>query len=183
MKVLNKIVIVTLFCSMIFLDGFSSCNDINNLPLNVPIVINFSTSGTNTSLSDSKTVRLSDYKDWRDNQNNIDSASFVSAAYWTLSTSSGLKGDINVKLKDQFGSVLFSKTVNNYSASSSIGTPYKLSLSASEIKLIDTYLRTLSDINPDLTFTGEFTISNITGTSPFQLTGKVEIVLEAAVKL
>ncbi|MBK7980246.1 MAG: hypothetical protein IPK06_09680 [Ignavibacteriae bacterium] len=83
------------------------CDELNNLPLNIPIVVNFSTSGNNTTISESQSFCLSDYDKWQENQEKLKSATFVSAAYWTESTSAGLQGDINVNLSDQFGNTLF----------------------------------------------------------------------------
>ncbi len=181
MNKITKILLSLLIASLVFVNG---CDELNKLKVNVPLIVNFSTSGTNTVLTESENFCLSDYEDWRENQEDVNSATFVSAAYWTESASLGLQGDVTAVLADQFGDVLFTYTINNYAAASNIDTPYTLELNEKQIDAINTYLSVIGDQQNDLCFQASLTLSNITGTAtPFQLRGRVEIVIEADVEL
>ncbi len=181
MNKITKILLSLLIASLVFVNG---CDELNKLKVNVPLIVNFSTSGTNTVLTESENFCLSDYEEWRDNQEDVNSATFVSAAYWTEVASPGLQGDVTAVLADQFGDVLFTYTINNYAAASNIDTPYTLELNEKQIDAINTYLSVIGDQQNDLCFQASLTLSNITGTAtPFQLRGRVEIVIEADVEL
>lgn len=180
-KIISKFLMLAIFVGISFSGG---CDELNNLPLNIPIVVNFSTSGNNTTISESQSFCLSDYDKWQENQEKLKSATFVSAAYWTESTSAGLQGDINVNLSDQFGNTLFSVTLNNFKASDNIDKPFTLELSEAQIQALNTYLGSISENGNDQCFNASITISDISGTStPYQLVGRVEIVIEADVEL
>lgn len=180
-KIIGKFLIFILFIGISFSGG---CDEISNLPLNIPIVVNFSTSGNGTSISESESFCLSDYDKWQENQEKLKSATFLSAAYWTESTSAGLQGDINVNLTDQFGNTIFSVTLNNFKAADNIDKPFTLELNEAQIQAFNTYLSSLAENSNDLCFNSSITISNISGsTTPYQLTGRVEIVIEAALEL
>jgi len=177
----NKLALLSIFVGFTFLN---SCDELNNLPLNIPIRVNFSTSGSDSQLIENQSFWLSNVQEWRDNQENINSANFVSAAYWTQSASPGLQGDINVALADENGNLLFSINIPNYKAADNLDTPYTLELSQNQIQALDDYLSTIGNDGNDHSFIASLTISNITGSStPYSLTGRVEIVLEADVEL
>ena len=182
MNKITKILLSLLFASLIFVNG---CDELNNLAVNVPLIVHFSTSGSNTQLPpESASFCLSDYEEWRDNQEDVNSATFVSAAYWTEFASPGLQGDVTAVLADEFGNELFSYTINDYAAASNIDTPYTLELNENQIEAINTYLSVIGAQQNDLCFQASLTLSNITGTStPFQLNGRVELVIEADVEL
>ncbi|MBK8945460.1 MAG: hypothetical protein IPM32_09360 [Ignavibacteriae bacterium] len=180
-NIFNKILILAFIVGISFSVG---CDELNNLPINVPIVVNFSTSGNNTTISESENFCLSDYEKWRENQDKVQSATFVSAAYWTESASAGLQGDVSVQLSDQFGNTIFSVTLNNYKAADNIDKPFTLELTETQIQAMNEYLESLSENENDQCFNSSLTISDITGTvTPYQLTGRVEIVIEADVEL
>ena len=178
----NKFILLIIFGSVIFSTG---CDELNNLPLNIPVAFPFSTSGSSTALSDSATIRLSDVQEWRDNQDDIESVKYLSAAYYTESVSAGLKGDILVEVYNPLtNTVMLSETIKNVDPTKYINNAYVLGFSEAQIKLFDAYLSTLTSNNNDLSIKGRYKISSITGTTtPFQLTGRVEIVLETTVAL
>ncbi|MCB9259567.1 MAG: hypothetical protein H6612_09455 [Ignavibacteriales bacterium] len=178
--ILNRFFLLTLFASFSFFNG---CDELTNLPINVPMVFPISTSGTNTTLTESASACLSQFDDWQQYQEDIQSATFVSAAYWTESASSGLTGNVNVTVSDNLGNVLFSVSIPNYAASSNIDQPYTLELTENEIIAFNDYLSQVGD-SGDRCFNASLTISNITGNStPYSLTGRVEVVVEADVEL
>ena len=181
MNKITKILLSLLFASLIFVNG---CDELNNLAVNVPLIVHFSTSGSDTQLTESESFCLSDYEDWRDNQEDVNSATFVSAAYWTEFASSGLRGDVTVTLADQFGNVLFTYTISDYAAANNIDVPFTLELNENQIDAINTYLSVIGSQQNDLCFQSSLTVSNITGTiTPYQLNGRVELVVEADVEL
>jgi hypothetical protein len=181
MNKLTRIIFTLIFASLLFFNG---CDELSNLAVNVPLIVHFSTSGTNTQLTESESFCLSDYQDWRDNQEDVNSATYVSAAYWTEFASAGLQGDVTLTLADQFGNQLFSYTINDYAAAANIDTAYTLDLNETQINAINTYLSIIGDQQNDLCFQSSITISNITGTTtPYRLNGRVEVVVEADVNL
>jgi hypothetical protein len=181
MNKLTRIIFSLIFASLLFFNG---CDELNKLKVNVPLIVNFSTSGTNTQLTESESFCLSDYEDWRENQEDVNSATFVSAAYWTESASLGLQGDVTVVLANQFGDELITYTISNYAPASNINIPVTLELNEKQIDAINNYLSLIGDQQNDLCFQASLTLSNITGTAtPFQLRGRVEIVIEADVEL
>lgn len=180
-RIILNVIALGLF-SLLFIG--SSCDDLNNLPVNVPVVVNFSTSGSNTTLTESQQFCLSDYQEWKDNQDGVNGASFVKIAYWTESATAGLQGDITVSLSDQFGNQLFAVTLENVKAADYIDNPFAITLEEAQIQAIDDYLSVIGTDQNDLCFSGSLTISNISAdSSPYQLSGRVEMVIEADVTL
>ncbi len=179
---IKKITLFTLFMS---LTVFNGCDELNNLPLNIPIKFSFSKTGSNTTINENQSVWLSSVQDWRDNQENINSASFISAAYWTIKpTSEGLQGDVNVSLSDESGKLLFSINIPNYKAADNLDKPYTLKLNQNQIQAMDDYLSLIGKDGNDHSFTASLTVSNITGaSSPYTISGKVEVVLQADIDL
>ena len=67
-KIISKFLMLAIFAGISFSGG---CDELNNLPLNIPIVVNFSTSGNNTTISESQSFCLSDYDKWQENQEKL----------------------------------------------------------------------------------------------------------------
>ncbi len=180
MKYLNKIVLLFLTSSLLF---FSGCDELSQLTLNVPLVINFGTSGPNTSTEDTEYFCLSDYTDWEENQDDIESAKFLTASYWTLDATPNLEGNVTVYLYDSNGSVIFTYNLGTITAADYIDEPFELTLTQAQIDVFDGVLSNLSGNNG--CFTSKLTVTNITGTTNssgnYVLNGKVEIVLETEV--
>lgn len=163
---------------------FTSCDELSQLPINVPVSIEFTSSGTNTSLTETNYFCLSDYEEWRDNQDDIQSVTFLTASYWTLDGSSpNLRGDLVFTLLNASGTAIFTFDFGTITAANYEDTAFELQLTAAQIQALDDYLSDLA-VN-DKCFQSVLTITNITGDTNIQgqyvLNGKVEIVLEAEV--
>lgn len=183
MNKLKKITIILIPILMLFI---TSCDDLNNLALNVPVEVPFSVSGSETNLNESVEFSLSQAEAWRENQDDINSAKFLTASYWTLEgTSSNLEGDLTFSLYNNVGSLLFSYDFGRIVASDYVTNALQMQLTDSQIAAFDNYLNNLS--NNDASFRAEVTVSNISGNTNtsgnFVLNGKVEIVLETDVNV
>ncbi|NOX65339.1 MAG: hypothetical protein GXO85_05950 [Chlorobi bacterium] len=180
-KTTKIIIIVALFSSLAI---FSGCDKLGNIPLNVPIEIKFTLSGSETSAQETVTFCLNQYQEWNDNKDKIQSVKFLSAAYWTLDYSpSALKGTINAALKDKNGLTLLSINLPNVSPGDYITDGYKIELTKDELDAFNAYLDNLQE-DPSCsipTFTAEISVTNVTGGTPYTIHGKVELILEAEV--
>jgi hypothetical protein len=184
MKKISKIIASLLFITSLML--FSGCDNLSDIPLNIPIGVEFSLSGNETSLEGTTSFCLNQYKEWTDNKDALKSVSFISTSYWTKAvTPSDLSGTINIALKGAAGEPIFNVTMKDVALNTFINKPYKIVLTKAEIDAFNGYLDGIKE-GPDCTnpsFTAEINISNITGsTSPYNITGKIEIVLEAVVE-
>ncbi len=186
-KSLIKIVI-----SFVFITFFigSSCDDLSQLTLNVPLVIEFISEGPNTTSSDEEFFCLSSYEEWRDNQEDIESAKYLAASYWTLEgedfsqTTPNLRGNVSFSLFES-GIHLFTVSFGNITAADYLENPYVLELNESDVQALDDILLNLA--GNDACFTSTLNVTNITGdtnaSGDYVLNGKVEIVLETEVAL
>lgn len=181
-NILKKLSFILVISSFML---FTSCDELSELTLNVPLPIEFSTSGSNTSLSENEYFCLSQYEEWRDNQDDIESAKFLTASYWTLDgTTPNLRGDVSFSLYSG-GVLLFTYNFGTITAADYETDPYELMLTESQIQAFDNVLSNLFD--NDACFTGTLTVNNVTGDTDISgnrvLNGKVELVLETEVKV
>lgn len=163
----------------------TSCDELNQLALNIPVVIEFSPSDDNTTVTESEYFCLSQYDAWRENQDDIESTQFIGASYWTLEGSSpNLQGNVTFTLYDGFGGFIFSVPLGNITADEYLDEPKELQLT---VEQVDAFNAILGDLpGNDGCFTGELTVTDVTGQlidGEYKLNGKVEVVLEAAVSL
>jgi hypothetical protein len=176
-------------CLQFFVFGLMvliNCDDLQTIPLNVPYSQDIFVSGTDTNISDSSCFCLDDALQYVENSENIEELTYVKAQLRVDNASSGLEGDVVVSLygiADCFSNtktLLFSVTIPNAKAADFIGKNYVIELSQAQINALNQYLA-----NPNaLCFVSELAVLNISGgTSPFELWGIVEIVIEAIVKL
>jgi hypothetical protein len=181
MKILTKLSILTIIITLPLISG---CDELNNLPVNVPVTYEFHTSGTNTSVVLTDNFCTSEAEEWQDYQDDIKSATFISAAYWTTNFSAGLQADINISISDNFGNQIFSVTLDNYKASENVETPYVLELDETEIQALNDYIENVLNQSNDVCFNITMSLTNVSGTvTPYVLDGKVELILEADVEL
>lgn len=182
MKKIIKALIPILFLPLIL--SFSGCDELNKLPLNIPVEFKFNTSGNNSTIVDNVSFCLSNTQEYADNQNKINSVKFLTAAYQTTSISSpDLNGDIEITLKKQNGDLLFTTVISNVKPAAFINNPIVLQLTQAQIQLLNSYFALLTN-NKDFCFDATLSLINITGSvAPYQLSGYVEMVLEAEVEL
>jgi hypothetical protein len=181
MKKLN-LIFLFIFTGLI---TFTSCDELSQLTLNVPLPIEFSAVGSNTTVTESEFFCLSSYKEWRDNQEDIESAKYLAASYWTLEGSSpNLEGDVSFTLSSG-GSEIFTYPLGRIKADDYIDSAYVFDLNENQINALNDILTFLTDMNNDICFTGVLNVENITGqtnaSGNYVLNGKVEIVLETEV--
>jgi hypothetical protein len=159
--------------------AFSGCDELSELTVNVPLEIVFNTSGNSDSPSNPEYFCLSQYDAWQENQDDVNSVKFLKASYWTVSASSNLTADLQFTLSRDDGTTIFTVTMNNVVAADYLENAYELELSGSEIEALNSYLALMT--SGDECFNSNLSVTNIDGTLPFQLEGKVEIVLETEV--
>lgn len=194
MKKKNKYIFLCLFAGIIVL--IQGCDILTDFSLNLPLKQGITVIGSNTTINNSNTVYLSDYDAYSSNVENIKSIKYVAVLYKTLprgenpfpppdsvDLTPGLVGEkINVNIKDGDGNLVFSRDLPSAAADDYLVNPYKIELTDDEIMLMNKYLEGYKDpaISEMLSFTGEITMSNISGGSgpPYTLTGEVQILLE-----
>ncbi len=182
MKKTFKIILAITMFSLLSL--FNGCEDLADIPLNIPIVVEFTVSGSETSAHESVSFCLNQYQEWEDNKDKIKSINYLSAAYWTISFSpDALVGSINATLKDKNNITLLSFSLPNVSPGDYINNPYKIELTQAEVDYFNDYLNNLQEDPTCSTpsFTAEFNITNISGGTPYTINGKVELILETTV--
>jgi hypothetical protein len=167
------------FVLLIFMVSFNGCDELQTLPLNVPIPFKFETTGNSSSTTLTDDVCISEVQELLDNRDEIKEIKFLNAAYWTESVTPGLRGNLTFSLRTQSGTPIFSINLPNVSVGDYSNAPLVLSLSATEIQLLETYLSNF--INNNDCFIATLNITNITPTN-HTLKGKVELVVEATVE-
>jgi hypothetical protein len=182
MKKTSKIIIAILLFASLWV--FNSCDNLSEIPLNIPIETHFTLSGSETSVHKSVPFCLNQYKEWTDNKDKLNSVSFIATSYWTEEFSpSGLKGTIRLSLKDKTGITLFEVVLPNVSPADYLENPYKITLTSGEVDAFNAYLQRISEDSNCTTpsFIAEMSMTNITGGTPYEIKGKVEIILEAII--
>ena len=167
---------LTAFASVLLFFS-SGCDDFNNLPLNIPITVNFDLSGG--ALSSTRNFCLDDYSSYTDYQNNINNIQLLRVIYRTYSvTPIELKGDIRIVVTKEDGTVLVNQVISGVTPANYISPnqPLEFILTQEELQAFNAYLSQLNN----LCFSATISVENITaGEPPFALTGAVDILFEA----
>lgn len=186
-KNINKLFLLMMLPSFMFL---SSCDELGELDVNVPVEINFSSKGPNNSATESEFFCLSQYDEWREYQSDIESSRYVTGSYWTLEEYEGnqltpnLQGQVSFTLYEGAQTVnpIITVPLGNISAASYIGNPYELELTVGQVDALNAILASMGE---DGCFTAVLNVTNITGDTVggnFVINGRVVIVLEATVR-
>lgn len=161
--------------------SFNGCilDALNTLTQNIPISQEFTiTNSSKTSFDTTETIDLSNSSTYQRYSDKIDSIKFAQAEFRTKNISpASLSGNVTIKLKDSNGNILFTYPLGPVSPADYQNTPYQLSLTSSQIKLINAYLSTLTNKK----FIAELQITNISPT-PYTLTGVIDIVFQMTAK-
>lgn len=161
--------------------AFSSCDTIDSfesLPLNIPISLPLSVSGSNNQLDETQYFCLQNFSEFTKYQDDIDDLNFVEASFRTNSFSpSDLRGNLMLELKDANGTTIFMNKLNNVSPGDYVDTPYIIQLSESEIDLMNAYLDSDGGLNS--CFTGTVSLEVTQGSGNKNFIGIVDIVFEA----
>ncbi len=178
----KTILLIAMFAS---LSLFNGCEELGNIELNIPLVIEFNVSGSETEAHDKVAFCLNQYEDWQDNKDKIEKANYFKAAYWTIDVDPvALKGTISFVLKDNIHNVLISGTLHDVSPADYING-IKFEVDQGQIDAFNQYLNEImlnedpSCQNPS--FNAGFSITDITGGTPYDIKCKVELVLQTEV--
>lgn len=179
-KYLAVISFIAAFAGTLFVN---SCDEFDTLPINIPIEREIIAQGTN-NVYESSYFCLTDFSDYTEYQNDLQTLSFIRAAYTTVSASPNLEGDITVSLYQGQGTnpanLLFTFTIPNVRPGDYIGTVYAIVLNQTQIQLLNNYVSNLQN----QCFTAVLQVTNITaGTTPYELHGRVTLIFEAEVSL
>ena len=185
---MNKIIksFVLVFAVALFFIS-NSCDKFDTFPLNVPFSIDVSTSGnSNPTDANPVTYCLTQSQTYQDYVNDIVKLTFIEAAWRTTSVNNITKGNVTVTLKILGGATLFEKTLNDINPSDYIKpkAPYVLSLTATEIDLLNKYLETYR-ANPQNAPCLQASVAAFvtSGNPPYSLVGIVDMVVEAETNL
>lgn len=181
-----KIIYKPLFILITFATGFSgiSCDQFNNIFLNLPVKTEITASGSGPDIFEQETICFSDYDSFNDNVNDVEAIKYVTAAYFTITSTADLQGTGIMATLYQGDGVtpLFSITLPTAVASDYINNPLKIELTPQQIDFLNTYL---ADYQTNNCFVAELRVANVTGTSgpPYSITGQFEMVVELKLKL
>jgi hypothetical protein len=182
---MNKIIkalVVVFTVTLSFVSN--SCDEFDTLPINIPFSITVITQGSaNPSTSDT-VYCLSQSNTYQDNVSDIETLTFIQAAWRTDSVKNISAGDLAITVRIVGGATLFQETLTNIDPSDymSPNPPFVLSLSATEIQALNDYLNAYLQ-NPNQCLEAVVTATVKAGTPPYYLEGIVDMVVEAETKL
>lgn len=171
-----------LFIGIIITVGILSCDELENLFINLKISQEITVSGDDP-ISESDSFCLSEFDEIKDNLGDIEEIKYVAAAYRTISSTPGLTGDIFASLvSDDDGITIFSFTILDVQVEDFIENPFEIVLTQAEIDLFNAYL---ADYENKDCYTTTLEVTNISAGSgpPYSLTGVVEFVVEIEAKI
>lgn len=175
----------SLFAFLVILISFASisCDQFENIFLNLPIKQEITASGNGPDISETKAFCLSDYDSYNDNIDDVEAIKYVAAAYFTITSTADLQGTgITATLYKGDGiTPLFSVTLPTAVASDYINNPLEIELTQQQIDLLNDYL---ADYQNNDCFVAELYVANVSGTAgpPYSITGQVELVVELKLK-
>lgn len=175
MKRLIKISLTAFASVLLFFT--SGCDDFNNLPLNIPITVNFDLNGG--AVSSTRNFCLDEYASYTDFQDNIENIQLLRVIYRTFTvTPNELKGDIRIVVTQEDGTVLVNQVISGVKPANYISPnqPLELVLTQEELQAFNAYLAQLNN----LCFSATISVENVTeGELLAQLSGAVDILFEA----
>lgn len=179
-KMIASFIAVVVLTTAFLFSGCDTVENLESLPLNIPITLEFKASGLLT-ISDQSSYCLEQSPTYNDFKDKIDSISFVEmiARVDSLSSNS-LTGDLEVKLETQSGLLLYQNTILSAPLATFKTTPFKFAMQAADIQAIDNFLKAIGQ----RCLKGTITVSNISGgTLPNYIGVSVDILLRAKAKL
>ena len=180
MKNLNKLFYISILIVTAFM--INGCNPFDELYLTLAMETRFETIAPVSNVALTNSICLSEFDDYNDNSDKLTEIRYISAAYFTLSSSNGLTGDLRLKLyQGNTNILLFDFTDATFEADLYLNKPLKINLSQQEIDNLNSYLT-----NPkvDKCFRAELEVLNANDNdgAPFQLNGKVEFLTELQIE-
>jgi hypothetical protein len=167
---------------LIVISGIS-CDQFDNIFLNLPIKQEITASGNGPDIFETESFCLSDYDSFNDNIEDVESIEYVSAAYFTITSTSGLQGSgiVATLFKGDGVTPLFTVNLPTAVASDYINNPLKIELTQQEVDVLNAYL---ADYENNDCFIAELRVANVSGTvgPPYYITGQFELVVELELK-
>ena len=179
---MNKIKSIFLFSILILIGFFvNSCDPFDDIYLTLAMDTEFSTVGGGSTIDLDESLCLSDFEDYEDNKDKLESINYLSSAYITLSATSGLQSDSLVITLYQGNGTnkLFAFKIPNFRANDYVNNPLKITLTPQEINNINSYL-----VNPqqDKCFKAKLNAYNVQPVTGYQLNSKIEFLTELKIK-
>lgn len=169
----------------------NSCDDetivknVNYTPVNITFSIEIESEGNSNPFASSQTYCLSQSSTYSNYAGKIDTLIFVQAAWGTDSLNNISTGHISITLRNAGGPTLVQKNLTyiNPSDYKSPNAPFALPLTYTEEQALEDYLNG-SLVNPNQScLQATVTMQVVTGTRPYYLRSKVDLVVEARIKL
>jgi hypothetical protein len=172
---MNKNKIVFSIIALVILFVLKGCilDAFDTLTQNIPISKEFTVQGTG-SVSSPTNFCLTESEVIEDYRGKIENIELVTATYQTISISpANTKGNITISLAESDGTELYSYTLTNVSPAAYINNPFVLTITPTQLQLLNAYLGTLKE---GTCFRATLSISIIepSGTT-ITLVGKVDI--------
>lgn len=181
---MKKILLSLSLFALVFLTGCELADSLTSYPVNVPISVQFSASGTNNTVYEVAGFCVDDAEEYQEYADDIQEVSLVDMAFRTISYSpTSLAGDVTVILQDANGTVLFTQTIENAVAADYVETPYTLSLTDADLETVNTYLEEQLASGSNLCLTAILSIDITDGGTTNSIAGAVDIVFEAVAEL
>lgn len=174
----RHIIVVFSVLALVGILSLSGCilDALKTITQNIPITADINISGNETSLTRTETFDLNESSAYQQYQDKINSLTFVTAQYRTKSvTPSDMRGNISITVKQSNGVILFSKIIPQFRPADYANTPYELTLTQSEIQLVNAYLSILTN----RVFTATIKFDDLTGsTNSYNLNATLDIVFK-----
>ncbi len=182
----NKFIlnVISLFAFLVFATSCDVLDTIKTFPVNIPITVTFSTSGSNSSMLQSSTFCINDNETYQEYKDDISELSYVEAAIRTISYSpSNVRGDIVLRVYDAMGTELFKEVLEDVSPGDYVSTPYVVVLNTDEFNALNSYLQQALESGGEICLTAEFSMNITQGSAPYSFEGALDIVFEAKTTL
>lgn len=170
------------FLILISLILFNSCDPFEDFLIKLSLDTEFSTSGSGSTIFLTSDLCLSEFDDYKDNQDKIEEIRYISSAFFIYSASTGLSGN-NLRLRvyqSDRTTLLFEYQIPNFVAANYMGRSLEIKLTQQEIDNINRYLLNHKVNN---CFFAELQITNVQpANQQYQLSSKFELLTELKVK-
>lgn len=178
----TSILAAVLSSSLIFI----SCEEFENLEINVPFSIEITRDGNHPDDHELDTLCLdTESETFRQHMDEFENLTFVEAAIRVKAVNpTSMTGTISVSVKKLDGTILFTQTLTNVRPADYMTTPYVIQLTPAQIQLINAYLSMIQQHQVSPCFIGELDTSGIPGWDVTKsITVVIDIVIRGEVKM
>ncbi len=180
MKKFYKLLIILFTLSSLSL--INSCNPFDDIYLTLAMDTKFDITAAGSDISIQRNFCLSDFEDYENNKEHLLEIRYISSAYITINSTSGLQGnDLSLTLYQTDGStILFKYTVPTFIAGDYKNNPLKIDLTQQEIDDLNMYLKNPKE---NKCFIAKLDLSGVTASSmPYNLECKLEFLTELKIE-